>query len=253
VSVEALQQAEQLKKLVAPPQGQAGVRAAPKADPTLTVSEIVAHFMRVETALTRVERVTRRGLTHARFGLGLLGPNPSGFGLDPPKSGEGLDPPKSGDGLDPPKSGDGLDPPKSGDGLDPPKSGDGLPGGAAYGGDLRVDLGLRRVADLFAEVGRAMQDLERAAGNLEHVARTALVVSPASATSDEVARAAAVQQIESAFLALEEASARTRRVIRRVLAHPIYGLGPGDGQLTVDTRQDLASRGGLDRRRLKLL
>src|SRR5688572_13574846 len=251
VPVEALQQAEALKKLMAPPKGQAQVRAgATASDPAPTASAIVAHLIRVENALSRVERVTRRGLIHARFGLGLLDPNPRGFGLDPPKSGEGLDPPKSGEGLDPPKSGEGLDPPKSGEGLDPPKSGEGLPD---VDGDLRVDRGMRRVADLFVSVGRAMHALEQAAARVEHVARTALMVSPASATSPEVTRAAASQQIASAFLAMEETSARARRVIRRALAHPIYGLGPGEGQLTYDVRQDLASRGGLDRLRLKLL
>ena len=111
---------------------------------------------------------------------------------------------------------------------------------------------LRRVADLFVDVGRTIHDLERTTAYVEHVARTALVVSPMSA-SNPAAKAAASQQIETAFLTLEEASARTRRVIRRALAHPIYGLGPGEGQLTFEVRQDLAARGGLDRRRLKLL
>ena len=254
LSVDALETVKKMQELMSDEKDQTPVKSVVSlSNPSPTVSVVVAHLGRVEKALSRVERVTRRGLTHARFGLGLLDARPSGFGIDPPKSGEGIDPPKSGEGIDPPKSGEGIDPPKSGDGVDPPKSGDGLPGGAPDGGDLRVDRGVRRVADLFAEVGRVMGDLERSIANLEHVARSVLVLAPAPATDPAVIRAAAAQQLEAAFLTVKEASARARRVIRRALAHPIYGLGPGEGQLTYDVRQELASRGGLDSRRLKLL
>ena len=241
IPLEALQQAGQIEKLMASAKGQQQVRSgAIASDPAPTASEIVAHLVRVEGALSQVERVTRRGLIHARFGLGLLNPAPSGFGQEPPKSG---------DGQEPPKSGDGQEPPKSGDGQEPPKSGDGLPGSIPAAGDLRIDRGLQRVAGLFQEVGRAMQELEQALADTEHVARESLILSPAP---DETLEAAAMQ-LRARFLVLEDASARARRTVRRALVHPIYGLGPSEGQLTFDARQDLASRGGLDRRRLKLL
>jgi hypothetical protein len=240
VSPDAIAEPQPFKRAVASARYQAQVYAVAASKPTPTVSTIVENLIAVENALSQVEKVTRRGLIHARFGLGLLSPAPSGFGQEPPKSG---------DGQEPPKSGDGQEPPKSGDGQEPPKSGDGLPGSIPAAGDLRVDRGLQRVAGLFGEVGRAMQDLEQALADTEHVARASLVVSPAPTQTFE----AAAMQLRAKFLVLEDASARARRTIRRALVHPIYGLGPSEGQLTFDVRQDLASRGGLDRRRLKLL
>jgi len=264
VPIEALQQAEAIKKLVAPVKGQAQVRAGANAvasNLASSSSTIVAHLTRVEKALSHVERVTRRGITHARFGLGLLSPTPGGFGLEPGKAGGGLEPGKAGGGLEPGKAGGGLEPGKAGGGLEPGKAGGGLEPGKAGGGlpsgfltgDLSVDLALVRVANLFSEVGSALEMVERATLNVETIARDLLVVSPPPAATAEEARAAAEQTIGDAFLLLQEASSGARRTIRRALAHPIYGLGPGEGSLTFEVRQDLASRGGLDRRSLRLL
>jgi hypothetical protein len=277
VPLEALQRATERKKLVAPPEGQAQDRSAASAsasDLASTVSAIVPHLTRVENALSHVERVTRRGITHARFGLGLLSPMPGGFGLEPLKPGGGLEPLKPGGGLEPLKPGGGLEPLKPGGGLEPLKPGGGLeplkpgggleplkPGGGLPGGlpgglmtgDLSVDLALIRVAELFSEVGSALEIVERATLNVELIARDLLVVSPDPAAGSVEARAAVAQRIGDAFLLLQEASRGARRTIRRALAHPIYGLGPGEGSLTFEVRQDLASRGGLDGRSLRLL
>ena len=64
---------------------------------------------------------------------------------------------------------------------------------------------------------------------------------------------AGAQEILETFRTLEEVSAAARRTIRRVLSHPVYGLGPGDGDVPADLRQEFASRGGLDRTRFTLL
>ena len=66
--------------------------------------------------------------------------------------------------------------------------------------------------------------------------------------------AATAHEVQRAFHLLEEASTATRRTVRRVLAHPVYGVGPGGkDDLTLDVRQELASRGGMDKRHLRLL
>jgi hypothetical protein len=64
---------------------------------------------------------------------------------------------------------------------------------------------------------------------------------------------AASQEIEHGFCVLEEASASARRTVRRVLSHPVYGIGPSSGVLGLEERRALASAGGLDRRSLRLL
>jgi hypothetical protein len=57
-----------------------------------------------------------------------------------------------------------------------------------------------------------------------------------------------------AFRILEEFSLQARRTVRRVLTHPIYGMGPGSGVgIGVDEREELARSGGLDGKTLRLL
>jgi hypothetical protein len=114
-------------------------------------------------------------------------------------------------------------------------------------------LALLRVADLFRQVGESLVSLEAAATGVETTARALLVDSPISMREQRDASRATAQEIDQAFQELEAASLDTRLTLRRVLAHPVYGLGPGEEPLSVDTREELAIFGGLSRRQLKLL
>jgi hypothetical protein len=246
VDIATLRAADELRKLQRTPSGSPYLQAAPGTNggrPDV-VDIAVDRLGTVEKALGETERVIKRALTHARFGLGPISPNKLL-----------LEPPKAGVGLEPPKAGVGLEPPKAGVGSEPPKAGVGDPGfvGREGSGDLRGDLALRRVSDLFRQVGETLMSLEEAATYVELTARNTLVVSPALVANPREAQAGSALAIEGAFLFLEEASANTRRTLRRVLAHPVYGLGPAEEPLSFDVRQDLAASGGLSRRYLRLL
>jgi hypothetical protein len=210
------------------------------------VSASVQNLQRVERALSEVERTAKRGFTHARFGLGLMSPGKPGLGAEPPKPGGGAEPPKPGGGAEPPKPGGGAEPPKPGGGLTT------ILGNGVASGDLRSDLALARVADLFGNVGESLRQLEAALTNVEIVTRAMLEPS-----DDDDARVETPegkkQEIEYAFDLLQEASANARRTVRYVLSHPVYGLGPAEGELTFDVRQELARAGGLNKRHLRLL
>ena len=116
-----------------------------------------------------------------------------------------------------------------------------------------MDLALARVVDLYRQVAEALVGLEEAALSVEITARTVLSSRTARAMRKEDLKRASAQQIERSFRLLEDAAMAARRVVRRVLAHPIYGIGPGSGDLGLEERQVLARAGGLDRRSLRLL
>jgi hypothetical protein len=118
---------------------------------------------------------------------------------------------------------------------------------------MRADLALVRVADLFKQVGQSLLSLEAAAAGVESTARALLVVSPVTIPGPRDANRATAQEIDQAFQVLEAASLDTRLTLRRILAHPVYGLGPGEEPLSIDVREELALFGGLSRRALKLL
>ena len=205
----------------------------------------VKGFALIELAIAVTERVIRRGLTNARFGLGPYSPNKLTGDL---RAGMG-------NGDVKPGSGNGDVKPGSGNGDVKPGSGDdgGLVRPASSSGDLRADLALVRVADLFKQVGESLIALEASAADAEVAARATLVLSPVSTPDPQDAQRATVQELDQRLGVLAEASAETRRTLRRVLAHPVYGLGPGEEPLSMDTREGLALRGGLSRRFLKLL
>jgi Clostripain family len=211
------------------------------------VNKVVDFFGKVERAIGEVERATRRGLTHAKLGLGPASPNlfnvqdgGNGFGIEDPKSGLGIEDPKSGLGIEDPKSGLGE---LSNGGLS----------ASVRGGDLRVDMALARVTDLFRQVGQTLRELEQAALQTETTARAMLADPQTQKLNPKDLVAAAAQEIGRAFRLLEESSTNARRTVRRVLSHPVYGLGPGSTGLGLEERQALASAGGLDRRSLRLL
>ena len=204
------------------------------------VPPIVERLEHLESVLGELERTTKRGLTHARFGLGPSNLSTPGFGPETGKAGQGIG--ETG------KAGQGIgETGKAGQGPETPKAGQGLT--TADSGDLRGDLALDRVASLFAEVGLAMRRLEFAVSDVEGTARNVMTSPGDGPFSNE----ASAQEILETFRTLEEVSAAARRTIRRVLSHPVYGLGPGDGDVPADLRQEFASRGGLDRTRLTLL
>ena len=212
------------------------------------VNTVVDFFAKVERAVAEVERATKRGLTHAKFGLGPL--NPNQFNIEDPKSGYGIEDPKSGYGIEDPKSGYGIEDPKSGYG--DPSNGNGLFSSAA-GGDLRVDVAFIRVTELFRQVGQSLQGLEAATLEVENAARATLVNAQTQDMSDSDLLLAAAEEIGRGFRVLEDASTNARRTVQRVLAHPVFGVGPGGGDIGLEERQALAAAGGLDRRNLRLL
>jgi hypothetical protein len=197
------------------------------------VEASVENLKRVELALAEVERTAKRGFTHARFGLGLMNPGKIGLGGEPPKPGGGAEPPKPGGGGEPPKPGGGA------------------PGAGIAGGDLRTDLGLARVANLFGEVGESLAQLEDALTNVENVTRAMLI--PTDEEMPPETWEGKTLEIGRAFELFQEVSEHVRRTVRNVLSHPVYGLGPAEGDLTFDVREELARRGGLSKHRLRLL
>jgi hypothetical protein len=254
LSLQALKEADELKNQQA--KGTAGLyllsgQSGQRLD---VVDRAVECFKLIELAISVTERVIRRGLTHARFGLGPYSPNKliaaPGLGLGPGdlKSGSGPGDLKSGSGPGDLKSGSGPGDLKSGSG----DVGVTLRPGLASG-DLRADLALLRVADLFKQVGESLITLEAAAADVEAAARALLVVAPLSTPNPEDAYEATAQELDQRFGVLMEASGETRRTLRRVLAHPVYGLGPGEEPLSLDVREGLALHGGLSRRFLRLL
>ena len=46
---------------------------------------------------------------------------------------------------------------------------------------------------------------------------------------------------------------QARRTVRRVLADPVYGFGPGPKGFGIEERQEMARAGGIATGRLKLL
>jgi Clostripain family len=248
--LQVLRQHAELKKL------RNGSGAAKKAtaladgDPAL-LNSVVDFFTKVENAIGEVERAARRGLTHPTLGLGPSSPGRLGPDV-PPKAGHGPDvPPKAGHGPDvPPKAGHGPDvPPKAGHGetsFEPSFNG-------TLTGDLRVDLALARVNELFQQVGQALKVLEQATLEVETTARTVLASAEAEGLTKQEMMDAAAEEIVRSFRILEDASANSRRTVRRVLGHPLYGLGPGSIGIGLEERQALAVSGGLDRRNLRLL
>jgi hypothetical protein len=210
------------------------------------VAKIVDLFTNVENLIGDIERAVRKGMTNASFGLGptALGDFDAGVGETPkPAHGPGGEPPK-------PAHGPGGEPPK-------PAHGGlvfevGTSSQPSLGADLRVDLAMARVADLFRQVGDALKGLEQAASSGETTA-AAVLSGPQGQTLGREDLLAAAAEITQALSILEDASRSARRTVRRVLSHPMYGLGPSSGTMGFEGREALASAGGLDARNLRLL
>lgn len=219
------------------------------ADPKL-VDAAVGIFAKIEKAVGEVERATRKGLTHARLGIGPSAPDRFTFAEDPKTTTHGFaeDPKTTTHGLaeDPKTTTHGF--------IEDPKTtthgGNGFQGGAR---DLRVDLAFARVVDLFGRVGQALRQVEDATSELENTARAVFSNGQGqSLTGPEMLKAAAAG-IRRALEIVEESSKNARRTIRGVFSHPVYGLGPASGAIGLEERQALANAGGLSRRNLRLL
>ncbi len=252
LSVQVLQDVDELKKRQQV-KGAPAYGAGPNGERFDVVDGAVDRLGTIERALGAAEKIILRALTHVRFGLGPYSPQKPQLGESKPGTGES----KPGTGLGEWKPGTGIGESKPGTGIGESKPGTGdveallRPGSST--GDLRADLALLRVVDLFKQVAGSLIALEAAATGVEDLARAMLVVAPVSTPDPRDAQMATAQGIDQAFGVLEEASLDTRRTLRRVLAHPVYGLGPGEDPLSIDIREDLAQFGGLTRRFLKLL
>lgn len=110
------------------------------------------------------------------------------------------------------------------------------------------------IAELFDQVGEALQGIERSTAAFERamaesLAGGATVPGLAAAEAARQARARA----ERALRLVCEAALDARRILRRVLADPVYGFGPGPEELTADDRRELARAGGMNGEQLVLL
>ena len=209
------------------------------------VGRTIGWLMKVESALEGVERATTRGLTNGRFGLGPAGS--MGFALEHPKDGFALEHPKDGFALEHPKDGHGLEHPKDGHGVR-------LFDGSSSQRSREVDSGLDQVADLYGLVAEAMRQMEQAVSDLESVTAAALRVEGMGKGLDSSSRVAVIsREIGRSFGILCEGASNARRTVRRVVAHPMYGLGPGPVPFGRDAREELAVKSGLGRRHLLLL
>jgi hypothetical protein len=229
------------------------VAASPASLPTVApvADEVVAALRTLESAVGEIERTTKRALTHATFGLG------------PPRGGKpGLGDPFVKSGLGDPFVKSGLGDPFVKSGLGDPfvKSGLGDPfvksGLGAVVASLAADAlsPTRSVVLLFALVGEALAELERAVAGVEGTAAMVLAEQlEAPGVEFKLQLEVCKERISSAFRVLEAASNTARRTLRRVLADPVYGLGPGLRGVGLEQRQELADAGGLSSRNLVLL
>jgi cysteine peptidase C11 family protein len=211
-------------------------RGSDKAAARVQVSEpiLLEWFRKLEDVLEEVERVTRKGLTQARFGLA------------PVMSPRGFDP-------------DG--PVKTDQGAPPRDERDERPGFS--GGPVKTDLGREaesttsarsRVSDEDADVGPAFLLFSRAADALRRLEQAVSELEGQAGPSlgaDILDRRAL--GLRRALGILCETATSARRTIRKVIANPAYGLGPGTAAFDRDDREELANRAGMSVRDLVLL
>lgn len=220
------------------------------SDSSKLIERVTNTCRRLEGALARVEQATVRGLTHAQLGLGPL--DPTGFRA-PSSEGRFAKPAGlHGIGDTKPAGLHGLDDlkPAGLHGQEAPFDADA--GRQNRTGDLRLDLALARVVELFAQVAAAFQQLERLLGDTEAAYRDTLLMPPLALTASDVERLLK-QRLERGFDLLEEAASHARSVVRQVLTHPVYGIGPGGPGLGLAERRELARAGGLSIAKLRLL
>jgi hypothetical protein len=227
------------------PNGRGVSKTGPPGKVQGEAKKAISGFEALETTLGDLERAVRRTLTNGTFGLG---PGPGGsVSLQPSSHGKG-----GGGHGGPPrddKGGGGHGAPdlddKGGGGHGPD------PNGVVAGGALSDLAGTptAAIAGLFADVGRALQTLEAAVGEAE----TLLAFAVTSGGDVVNGGPPNIMQVNRAFRIVDDASAEARQTLRRVLADPVYGFGPGPETVTVDDRRELARAGGLSSTKLKLM
>jgi hypothetical protein len=200
-----------------------------QAAPPLQVTEpiLLDWFRRLESALEEIERTTRRGLTQARFGLGPVA-SPRGF--------EGVKHDEGAPSRDEPQGFEGV---KHDEGP-PPRESTIFARADLVDGEPKV----RPAFGLFRRAADALRRLEQAAAELERQAGGSL--------GREVFERRALG-LRQAFGVLCETATSARRTIRRVIANPLYGLGPGAAAFDRDDREELANAAGMSARNLLLL
>ena len=191
---------------------------------------IAAALRKMELAVARTEKAARRTLTHGTLGLG------PGGGFREVKPGMGEVKP-------------GMGEVKPGMGEVKPGMGEVKPGMGVLAMDGPTIA--TTVVELYVQVGQSLGQVEGAARDFER-ALAAAITGP-SPGEVGVARKLADRLIKRRFRVLTEASSAARLTLRRVLAHPVCGFGPGPGPLDFDTRRDLARVAGLNTASLKLL
>ena len=222
------------------PKRRAGQKPRKKTAPDQNPNEdepVVSTLARIEQAVQLVEKTCKRVVTNRTFGLG------------PPSSTSATllhlgGPKEAGDVF-------GSGPKEAGDVFGPLGSEKGAML-AFLSSDAQV-AGLA-VSALFTRVALVLVRLERAAAVIESAAAQFLF-EPAHGKmlSGEHYEQAVRQRFERTFGVMKEASLQARRSIRRILAHPLYGLGPGPEGLGQEERDELAAAAGLNRRSLRLL
>ena len=228
-------------------------------------TEIVRALRSVEETFSRVEQITRRVVTNARFGIGPAaspGGGSGGFDDRDKSIGEGFDDTDKsiGEGFDDTDKsiGEGFAGKSIGEGfgLTPTSDtsdADNLGSQIAF---LTADRGLGSLAviHLFLSIARSFKQVERAIVALEDEVATFLEKPEFGAILSKGAYKKAVEdRIERRFAVLQETCVQARRVVRRVLAHPTFGIGPGPGSIGRGDREALAAQAGLSRQRLLLL
>ena len=222
---------------------------------------VVNELMKIERAVELIEKTTQRVITNRTFGLGPprspadggqsplhLGPKPIGGELGPKPIGGELGPKPIGGELGPKPIGGELGPKPIGGEL-----------GSETGAFLAYASSDPQIANLavctlIGLAASSLAQLERATGGV-HGAAAQFLFRPgfgAMLSSNDYA-AAVEKRCEEAFALLAEVALQARRTIRRVLAHPVYGLGPGPDGFGQAERDALATASGLSRRNLMLL
>lgn len=208
------------------------------------VPRFVEALLTVEGVVAEVERAAMRTLTHRTFGLGPAARS-GGFDVGFIKSGFGAPGDKPQMGF--------RDKPQMGD---EPQMGEDKPQMGAMALAVAETLGPAfTLVELFRQVGQALQQVETALHEVERTGAIAIsgTRNNGAPLQPAVRRDLALRQVDRAFQVLVEASIDARRTMRRVLAHPLYGFGPGPENVGTEERLELARLGGLNSRELVLL
>jgi len=236
---------------------------------------IVKALQSIENAFSRVERITRRVVTDAQFGIGPAASpatdRPGGGFVVKPIGAGFLEKPIGAGFLEKPIGAGFLEKP-IGAGFAEKPIGAGFaekPIGAGFGETddtanqvgsqiafMTADQGLGALATihLLVNIARSFNQVELAIVGLEDEVATLLENPKFGAILSETDYTKAVQtRIQRRFAVLQEACLQALRVVRQVLAHPTFGLGPGPESIGRGDREALAAHAGLSRQGLLLL